>query len=171
MRLLSVGNFIGRLSDSRRHIAITALVFIIFFGFVDYLVDYAMIVAGVDDKLHSALQATIVGVIAGITVYLLLRARGERRRVINDEIDRVVELNHSLRNSLEIIAHSHYVTSEEVRKTMLLETAQKMSDKLTELFPTMVHERRRRHRARDIMNRRENSISGPEESDKGQRLA
>jgi hypothetical protein len=47
---------------------------------------------------------------------VLLSARRERRRILREEINRVVELNHRLRNALQVITDSDFGETVECSK-------------------------------------------------------
>ena len=52
-----------------------------------------------------------------------------------EEIRKVAELNHTLRNSLETIADAHYLVADAEHRKMILETVKNMDEKLRQLFP------------------------------------
>jgi hypothetical protein len=52
-----------------------------------------------------------------------------------EEIRKVAELNHCLRNSMELIADAHYFEKDAEHKRMMLETVKTMDEKLRQLFP------------------------------------
>jgi hypothetical protein len=138
--LASLAGYIGRVSDRRSHIAwFSVCVFAVFF-LVDALIDRVTI--DVDPKLHAFIQACLVGLAAALVSLVLLTARRERRRILREEINRVVELNHRLRNALQVITDAEFGGTVETRKRMISDTVRSMDLTLHQLFPTLGLERR-----------------------------
>ncbi len=90
----------------------------------------------VPPNLHCAVQAAIVALGAGLALWLILRGMIARRRMVEDELCRVAELNHTLRNALEVIVLAHYSGTDYEHKTMVLDCTNKIDQKLKELFPS-----------------------------------
>jgi gas vesicle protein len=142
--LAPLAAFIGRVSDRRSHIAWFSLgVFAVFF-FINATIDRATI--GIDPKMHVFIQGFLVGLAAAFVSVLLLSARRERRRILREEIERVVELNHRIRNSLQVITDAHFNETDDARKRMISEMVQSMDQTMKQLFPTLGLERRHHNR-------------------------
>ncbi len=140
--LARVAEFVGQVSDQRSSSALFSLVIMLLFGLFDFFVDFALNLAGVSPESEAAVQAGIVGIGAAIVSYWLLAARRRRRVMVREELTRVAELNHHLRNSLQIIVGAHYIAKDEEHAKMMLETAQAIDQVLKRLFPTAGIERR-----------------------------
>ena len=112
------------------------------FGFFAFFVSSALSLAEVSQDLQGAVQASIVGIGTGLTSYWLLAARRERRIMVREELTRVAELNHHLRNSLQIIVGAHYIAKDEAHTRMMLDTVHEIDDLLKRLFPAAGIERR-----------------------------
>jgi hypothetical protein len=130
------------LTDSLSTILLATLVSTIIFGLFDYFGDSAMLQVGIDPQIHSAAQAAFVGLGAGIATFVLLLARRERRKLIQDQVFKVAELNHSLRNGLQVILDSHHAANEEIQQQMIFDTVASINESLRQLFPTLGIERR-----------------------------
>lgn len=144
--LISLADFIGRVSDRRSSTVLFSTGIFIFFGLLDAAVDRLTLQANIDADIHTTVQATIVGLAACIIAVVLLVARRERRRVVREEIQRVMELNHRIRNSLQVITYAHYREGDEAHKEMVLDAVHSMDTTLRQLFPTLGVERRREER-------------------------
>lgn len=148
-----VAEFVGRVSDKRSTSILFSLGIMLVFGLFDFCVDVGITVEGLSWWAQAAVQAAIVGIGTGIVAYLLLIARRERRILVREEIARVAELNHHLRNSLQIIVGAHYIAKDEEHTRMMLETAQAIDQVLKRLFPAAGVERRSTTRAtKDIFD-------------------
>jgi hypothetical protein len=132
-----IGDFVGRVADRRSTIFLTASVVMVVFGCFDYFTDMAMLSFGVAPELHAAGLAMFVGVGAGFSALVLLMARRERRRMVQDELYRLAELNHRLRNSLQIIAYAHYTSEDESHRKMMMDAVSSIDTSLRQLIPAM----------------------------------
>lgn len=139
-----IGDLIGHIADRPSRTVMFSAIVTVVFGSFDYFVDASMLELQIQAEIHAATQATFVGLGAGLIALVLLVARRERRKRIVEELTRVAELNHRLRNSLQIIADAHYLEKDEEHKQMMFETVEAMGMALKQLFPTVGVERRAR---------------------------
>lgn len=145
--LARVAEFVGQVSDRRSISALFSVGIMLLFALFDFFVDFVLNLAAITPGLAAAVQAGIVGIGTGIVSYWLLAARRHRRIMVREELTRVAELNHHLRNSLQIIVGAHYIAKDEEHAKMMLETAQAIDQLLKRLFPTAGVERRATTRA------------------------
>jgi hypothetical protein len=90
--------------------------------------------ATVSAAVLTVLDAVSVGAAVALGMGALLFATRERRKRVLREMGRVAELNHHVRNALQIIAHSHYGAESE-HATMVLQSVERIEKTLKELFP------------------------------------
>ena len=138
-----MAEFVGRVTDRRSTIVLAAMVVTIAFGLFDFFLDSAMTQLGIDARVQSAAQAAFVGLGAGSASFVLLIARRERRKLIKDQLFKVAELNHRLRNGLQVIVDSHHAPNEEVQQKMIFDTVSSINESLRQLFPTLGVDRRK----------------------------
>ncbi len=141
--LARISEFVGRIADGRTSTLMAVVIVLIVFGGFDYMVDIAMLQIGVEHELHAATQATIVGIGAALATFVLLLARRERRNNIRDNLQRVAELNHRIRNSLQLIADAHFNTIDTEHREMMFGAVRAMDETLKQLFPALGFERRK----------------------------
>jgi two-component sensor histidine kinase len=67
-------------------------------------------------------------------MWLGLTGVGERRRHVREELARIRELNHVIRNALQIIADSQF-DADARRKAMVLESVGRIDMVLNRVFP------------------------------------
>lgn len=132
---------IGYVSDTRSRRLVAAASTGIAFGAVNFISDRFIILPRASPELHSWVEATSMGVLAGALLLLFLLGTHSRREMLASELARVAELNHTLRNSLEVIIHSHYL-EHEPHSELMIQTAEAMNMKLRQLFPMVGAERR-----------------------------
>ncbi len=129
--------------ENRRRMWFAVVCTTILFGLFEFAVSRWFIGVNISPNLHAALQASIVGIGAGVSLWLLLLGIIERRKMVADELHRVAELNHAIRNSLELIVLAHYSETDCEHKTIVLECTNRIDQTLRKLFPVIGRERYR----------------------------
>ncbi len=135
--LARIGQWIGKIADRRSSTLLASVAVMVVFGCFSYFVDMTMQDIGVKAELHAGAQATLVGVGTGLAALVVLLARKERHDATRRELERVAELNHRLRNSLEVLSASHYLASDELQKKLILETVSSIEVAMRQLFPSV----------------------------------
>ncbi len=144
----SLADFIGRIADRRSSAVLFSFGIATVFGAVDAILDRGLISVGSAVELHTAFEASTIALLAGVISFVLLGARRERQRIARAELERVMELNHRLRNSLQIIADAHFAETDEEHRNMMFETVESMRRTLQQLFPGLGLDRRKGRRNR-----------------------
>jgi hypothetical protein len=127
--------------QSRRRIWIAVVGTGVFFCLFEFAVSQWLIRSKLPTNLHAALQAFIVGLGGGAAFWFVLLGMVERRKMLEDELRRLAELNHSVRNSLELILLANYSNVDRERKALVLECTSRIDQKLRELFPALRKDR------------------------------
>lgn len=125
----------GAAADSRIRVGIAVVLTVVAFALLDFLSD----VLGhyISHRVAAAaVRAASVGLAAGALMWAGLIAVRQRRQYINAEIDRIAELNHRIRNSLEVIADAQHFAQDPVR-SMVLESVAKIDKTLQEVLPSV----------------------------------
>jgi signal transduction histidine kinase len=78
-------------------------------------------------------NSTITGIVSGALVWALLVMVSLRRQYLRRKLYVVAELNHELRNALEVILHAEYLALDE-RHAALHDSAERLNKVLTELL-------------------------------------
>ena len=137
----SLGKLISALSATPRRVLLASLAATVLFGLFDFDIFYAVIETDLSSELKAALQATLVGTGAGFALWLILGGVLQRKRQITEELDRVAELNHTIRNSLEIIVLAHHCEVNQEHRALILDCTHRIDLKLKELFPAAEYSR------------------------------
>lgn len=135
---LRFGTFLIQLCDSRRRVIVASLVFGAVGGLMEFVIHSLIRQVITSPMLTAVLDSVSVGVAVAVGVGALLFATRERRKRVLHEMARVAELNHHVRNALQIIAHSHYGAPSE-HATMVLASVERIEKTLKELFPATNH--------------------------------
>lgn len=119
---------------SRLRLWSAIIAFAVLFGCFEFFVSRWLVGMNLPAIQKCILLAMIVGVGAGFAVWLVFLGIIDRRRMVADELRRIAELNHSVRNSLEVIALAHYSAEDLEHKAMVLECTNRIDQKLKELY-------------------------------------
>lgn len=123
--------------QSRLGIGLAVTSATLLFGLFEFTVSRWLIEIHISHYLHCTVQAAIVAGGAGFAFWVILLGVRDRRRMAEDELRRVAELNHHLRNALEVIVLAHHTVSDYEHKVIVLECTNRIDQKLKELFPVM----------------------------------
>jgi GAF domain-containing protein len=141
-----IGEFVGRITDRTSTIVVTAVCATIVFGCLVFFGHLALVDSAIDPALHAGILAVLVGLGAGLATLVLLLARRERRRMLEDELRRLAELNHRVRNNLQVIADAHYTAEDATHRMMIMQAVASMDESLKQLFPALGFEHRKQAR-------------------------
>jgi len=122
---------------TRLRIFLTVIAATLFFGLFEFAVSRWLLAIHLSPNLHCCVQSAIVALGSGAALWLILLGMAERRKIAEDELCRCAELNHTLRNALEVIVLAHYSGTDPRHKAMILESTNRIDQKLKELYPVL----------------------------------
>jgi hypothetical protein len=134
--LTLIGKFIGQISDIPSYRGLAVAFSIILFGSVEFGVHQLVSTLALPSESVAVLDASTIGVTFGLAVWLLLVSNCERRTRVRTDLQRIVDLNHEIRNALEIIADSHFDADTAHRK-MVMDSVTRIDTVLKRLFPVV----------------------------------
>jgi hypothetical protein len=115
---------------------------IVLFGASACLMEYLIYLAVTTSSALSALpsaqalaNAVILGFFAAFFGLLVLTAARERHHKVQDDLRRIAELNHQVRNALQVIVYGEYSPDTSQRRSAVLAGVEKIEGTLRELFP------------------------------------
>jgi hypothetical protein len=123
--------------QSRSRLWFAVIAASVLFGLFEFAVSSWLLGVNIAPNLHAALQASIVGLGAGFALWLILLGIIDRRRIVADELHRLAELNHTIRNYLEVMVLAHYTGADCEHKAMVLDCTNRIDQQLTKLFPVI----------------------------------
>lgn len=129
-------NFLDSISCNMSRRIVAALVASLFFGIMQFFAALLILRSDLPLLAIAAIRGVFTAIVVLVVVFALLRAICIQRTMAQDELARAEEINHTVRNSLEVIIHSHYPPSEE-HSLAVLESARQIHAKLHELFPSL----------------------------------
>ncbi len=131
-----LGALIGYLSDTRRG-TWTAVVFSgIALSGCEFFVHEITTHSGLPVLEAGVLDSMLLGFSGGTVVWLVLVGTRNRRARVRHELKRIAELNHEIRNALQVISHSHF-DAEPQHQAMVLDSVQRIDGVLRRLFPVV----------------------------------
>jgi microcompartment protein CcmK/EutM len=131
---LRLGTFIVELGDSRPRLLLAAAAVGAGAGACEYLIHEALQHSRFAQSIDALIDAMVIGIVTAIAFAIWLFAARERRKRVVSEMAKVKELNHNVRNALQVIAHSHYGSTDD-HTDIVLESVDRIERTLKELFP------------------------------------
>jgi hypothetical protein len=129
-----VGSGIAALADSKRHIALFSLAIGACLAGLEIIVHEIVMTNQMSELTHATVDAVFVGGGSALFTVAWLSALRERRRRVREDMHKIGELNHEVRNALEIIVASQYGLDSE-RARVVLQSVDRIDRTLKELFP------------------------------------
>lgn len=80
---------------------------------------------------------TLAAVIAGILVFRLLQYERDRRRRLRQRLEVIAEMNHHVRNALQVISLSTYSSADQRHLAAIKESVSRIQWALKEILPKM----------------------------------
>jgi hypothetical protein len=129
-----LGRALAGITDFRRRIVLVAFVVGAAFAALEYAVHVALQRSGVGEAWKPVVDASTV--CAGATGFALLWlfSYRQRRRQVRAELDKIAELNHRVRNALEVIIAVQYHAPED-QERIILDAVSRIDATLRDLFP------------------------------------
>ncbi len=128
------GKWVAELTDSRLNTAMAALAVGALAAVVEYLTHNAHRFANVPEQTWAFADACIIGIAVTALVWFLFVATRIRRRYVLEHVRRVAELNHNVRNALQVIVDAQYISRSPQTKAVM-DSVQRIDTTLRDLFP------------------------------------
>jgi hypothetical protein len=104
-------------------------------SFIECLIHLVVRTSSASPLIQAFADSIILGIFASCFGLLVLTAARDRRHKLQDDLRRIAELNHQVRNSLQIIVYEEYFPNIAERRSAVLESVGKIEGTLRELFP------------------------------------
>ena len=95
---------LGYILTSRLRVGSAAAISVVVLGAIEFLVHELLRYLNVSPLADATLDALLLGLSSGFTVWLLLSGHRERRARVRQDLLRIAELNHVIRNALQVIS-------------------------------------------------------------------
>ena len=120
---------------SRQRIAIAVVLSGGIAGVSEYVVHKLVSNSGPLAPIHAVAGAVILGALAAVVTLIVLNTARERHHKIRDDLRRIAELNHQVRNALQVIVYGEYSSGAAEHRQAVLGGVEKIETALRELFP------------------------------------
>jgi hypothetical protein len=127
---------IAHLSDCPTASTLTIAVLGIFSGSVAYFTNAVLMRLGTSGVAYAVIDAGVIGIVASVIGALALVGVRERRVRDIEHLRAVAELNHHVRNALQVIVDSSYVCRNE-QTDAVLDSVRRIDRTLRVLFPPL----------------------------------
>jgi hypothetical protein len=131
-QLLSIG--IARLADCPTATTLGICTLGVFSSLIAYLTNALLMRLGTSGELYAVIDATIIGAVAATIGALALIGVRERRKRDIEHLRTVAELNHQVRNALQVIVDDYYL-SREAHTEAVISSVDRIDRTLRSLFP------------------------------------
>jgi hypothetical protein len=125
---------VTRLDESPRHAAAAAAITGALAGLIEYLVHSTVMETVLSSRVPAIFDSAIMALIAGVLVYMVLAEARARRKILLAHLRNVAELNHEVRNALQMIVYSKFLPPQ-AQAEAILESVQRIENTLRDLFP------------------------------------
>ena len=129
--------FIQALAGSPTRMALVVVLFGLSAGLLEFGIHTAVMQADASSYMQAMTDAAMVGLAAALAPFLVLLAARERHRKVLDDLRKIAQLNHHVRNALQTIMYSEYLPDSEENRKVVLEGVERIGRILQELFPAV----------------------------------
>ncbi len=88
-------------------------------------------------RIAISVSDTLAAAIAGILVYRLLQYERDRRRQLRQRLEIIAEMNHHVRNALQVISLSAYSYADQQQLKAIKESVNRIQWALREILPKL----------------------------------
>ena len=132
-----IGRTIVEITDSPVRMAVAVVLSGAVAGTLEYVVQASVRHARTPALVQAVANALIVGLAVSIIMLLILLSTRERRRRVLDDIRKIAELNHHIRNALQVVVDSQYLPQSQEQREAVLASVDRIDKTLRELFPVI----------------------------------
>ena len=130
---------IGAVASSPLRIAVVAVCFGLSAGLLGYIIHIFAMRMSVSPQAQTGIESVLLCCAAALAPFLLLIAARERRRRVVDDLRRIAQLNHEVRNALQVIVYGEYesAATPTEHRTAILGNVEQIDKTLRQLFPVI----------------------------------
>ena len=127
---------VAELTDSPGNTVVASFLVGACAGALEYFAHHLAMRIGISDTVHTFFDAGIIGIAATLLIWFLFSATRERRQRVLENMRVIAELNHEIRNALQVIVYSHHDADAE-HSAVVMNSVQRIDRTLKELFPVI----------------------------------
>jgi signal transduction histidine kinase len=88
-------------------------------------------------RIAISVSDSLAALIAGVLVFRLLQSERDRRRRLRQRLEIIAEMNHHVRNALQVISLSAYSSADQKQLAAIKESVNRIQWALREILPKM----------------------------------
>ena len=128
---------LSQVANSPARIATVVILFGVSAAALEYLIHSVALRAAKTVFAQAMVDAVFVGVAAAFAPLVLLLAARERHRRLLDDLRKIAEINHHVRNALQTIVYNEYLPRSDDTRNAVLDGVSRIDSILRELFPVL----------------------------------
>jgi hypothetical protein len=132
-----LGTFLVEVSDTRRGRILLVLAIALIASSIEYLLHIAIVTYVPHVGMGRLLDSLTIGIVIAVITIIEVNAVQQRRTKVMDDMRVVRELNHHVRNALQIISYAARVPETKQQVAIIDESVARIDSTLKELFPTI----------------------------------
>ena len=132
-----LGTFLVEVSDTRRGRILLVLAIAVIASTIEYILHIAIFTYVPHEGVGRLLDSLTIGLVIAIITIIEIKAVQQRRNKVMDDMRVVRELNHHVRNALQIISYAARVPETKQQVAIIDESIARIDSTLKELFPTI----------------------------------
>ncbi len=132
-----LGNFLVEVTDSPRGRALFIIIVGCLAGIVEFVIHRTIERVLQNEPLNSIVDSMTIAVVVAIISLIEVQAVHHRRRKVIEDMRIVRELNHHVRNALQIIQYASRFPEERQQVQIIDESVARIDATLKDLFPGM----------------------------------
>jgi hypothetical protein len=102
---------------------------------MEYVIHLVVTTSSALPAVQRLANSAILGFFAAFFGLVVLMTASERQHKVQDELRRIAELNHQIRNALQVIVYGEYSPDSAQHRSAVLAGVEKIECSLRELFP------------------------------------
>jgi hypothetical protein len=102
---------------------------------IDGVIHFVVRTVNAPPLAQAVADSIVLGIAAAFFGFLVLTAARDRHHKVRDDLRKIAELNHQVRNALEVIVYIEYSPDSSSHRTAVLAGVEKIQGTLRELFP------------------------------------
>jgi hypothetical protein len=132
-----LGTFLVEVSDTRRGRILLVLAIAAIASTIEYILHIAIFTYVPHEGLGRLLDSLTIGLVVAIITIIEIKAVQKRRTKVMEDMRVVRELNHHVRNALQIISYAARVPETKQQVAIIDESVARIDSTLKALFPTI----------------------------------
>ncbi len=121
--------------NSRLRLLLSCLGVLLLVGLVGFIFDYLLVEEGVRRIDILVESNALTGIVSAVFFYYLSNFERERRKMVEQRLQTIAEMNHHIRNALQIITYATFSQKQEDSFELIRTSVERIEWSLREVLP------------------------------------